>query len=217
MVIRLICGVAAAVNADAAVGDALKVVFVPDYNVSKAEMIIPASDISQHISTAGTEASGTSNMKFVLNGGLILGTVDGANIEIAREIGEDNIFLFGHLADEVEELRHRHRYGTDGLDPDLAAVCDEIRRGTFGDPDLFAGMLDSVQARQDYYLVGDDFQSYLAAQRQVDEVFQDQEEWTRRNIVAVSRMGFFSSDRAILQYAESIWNVEPLSGQGKQA
>ena len=122
MIIKLVNAVSDVVNADKETNEILKVVFIADYNVSKAEMIIPASDISQHISTAGTEASGTSNMKFTLNGGLILGTVDGANIEITREIGENNIFLFGHLAEDVEDLRHRHMYSGSEMNPELKKV-----------------------------------------------------------------------------------------------
>ncbi|KAJ9298273.1 CAZyme family GT35 [Paecilomyces variotii] len=210
-VIHLINNVASVVNKDSEVGDLLKVIFVEDYNVSKAEIIIPASDISEHISTAGTEASGTSNMKFVLNGGLIIGTCDGANIEITREISEQNIFLFGNLAEDVEELRHKHLYSNDlQLDPDLAKVFDAIRSGTFGDVNDFSALLSSIAEHGDYYLVSDDFHSYITAQSVVDEAFKDQDEWVTKSITSVARMGFFTSDRVINEYADSIWNVEPL-------
>ncbi|KAJ9263827.1 CAZyme family GT35 [Paecilomyces variotii] len=210
-VIHLINNVASVVNKDSDVGDLLKVIFVEDYNVSKAEIIIPASDISEHISTAGTEASGTSNMKFVLNGGLIIGTCDGANIEITREISEQNIFLFGNLAEDVEELRHKHLYANDlQLDPDLTKVFDAIRSGTFGDVNDFSALLSSIAEHGDYYLVSDDFHSYITAQSVVDEAFKDQDEWVTKSITSVARMGFFTSDRVINEYADSIWNVEPL-------
>ncbi|GAD96550.1 glycogen phosphorylase GlpV/Gph1, putative [Paecilomyces variotii No. 5] len=210
-VIHLINNVASVVNKDPDVGDLLKVIFVEDYNVSKAELIVPASDISEHISTAGTEASGTSNMKFVLNGGLIIGTCDGANIEITREIGEQNIFLFGNLAEDVEELRHKHFYAGDfKLDPDLVKVFDAIRSGTFGNVDDFSALLSSIAEHGDYYLVSDDFNSYITAQGIVDEAFKDQDEWITKSITSVARMGFFTSDRVINEYADSIWNVEPL-------
>ncbi|KAK0929204.1 Non-essential glycogen phosphorylase [Friedmanniomyces endolithicus] len=211
MVIHLINQVGKVVNADPDIGDLLKVVFLSDYNVSKAEIITPASDISEHISTAGTEASGTSNMKFVLNGGLIIGTCDGANIEITREVGEDNIFLFGNLAEDVEDLRHAHFYGDSfQLDPSLQRVFDTIRSGTFGDAGPFSGLVDSIVDHGDYYLVSDDFKSYVETQGLIDEAYKDQEAWLTRTITAVSRMGFFSSDRCIDEYAEMIWNVEPL-------
>ncbi|KAK7205745.1 glycosyl transferase [Myxozyma melibiosi] len=210
-IIKLINSVSEVVNKDADIGDLLKVVFIADYNVSKAEIICPASDISQHISTAGTEASGTSNMKFVLNGGLILGTVDGANIEITREIGEENIFLFGHLAESVDDLRHQRRFNDVPINPDLQKVIDAIEGGMFGDKDIYGSLIYSVTGNRDYYLVSDDFQSYLDAQKLVDKDFKDKTTWVSRCITAVANMGFFSSDRAINEYAESIWNIEPVA------
>ncbi|OJD34381.1 glycogen phosphorylase [Diplodia corticola] len=209
-VIHLICQVGKVVNSDPDVGDLLKVIFLEDYNVSKAEIICPASDISEHISTAGTEASGTSNMKFVLNGGLIIGTCDGANIEITREVGESNIFLFGNLAEEVEDLRHAHVYGQYKLDPELATVFDSIKSGTFGDPGSFSALVNGIVDHGDYYLVSDDFSSYCKTHDLIDESYRNQEEWLTKAITSVARMGFFSSDRCIDEYAESIWNVEPL-------
>lgn len=211
-IIHLINSVGAVVNNDPEVGDLLKVVFVEDYNVSKAEIIVPASDVSEHISTAGTEASGTSNMKFVLNGGLIIGTCDGANIEITREIGENNIFLFGNLAEDVEDLRHAHSYSTSSptLDPSLSSVFSAIKSNTFGDANSFSALVAAVEQHGDYYLVSDDFHSYVETQGIVDEAYRDREGWVRKCVKGVSRMGFFSSDRAVGEYAEGIWNVEPL-------
>jgi len=210
-VIHLINEVGRVVNADPDVGDLLKVIFLEDYNVSKAEIIAPASDISEHISTAGTEASGTSNMKFVLNGGLIIGTCDGANIEITREIGENNIFLFGNLAEDVDDLRHAHLYGTYQLDPGLAEVFDAIKSGMFGDAGNFSALVNGIVEHGDYYLVSDDFNSYCKTHDLIDEAYQNQDEWLTKTITSVARMGFFSSDRCIDEYAEMIWNVEPLA------
>ncbi|KAI1079202.1 glycosyltransferase family 35 protein [Whalleya microplaca] len=210
-IIHLINNVGAVVNKDPDIGDLLKVVFLEDYNVSKAEMITPASDLSEHISTAGTEASGTSNMKFVLNGGLIIGTCDGANIEITREIGQENIFLFGTLSEDVEDLRHAHTYGTHAVDPGLAEVFAAIQGGTFGDANDFNALVSAVRDHGDYYLVSDDFQSYLDTQKMVDDEYRNQDEWVSKTIRSVARMGFFSSDRCINEYAEGIWNVEPLA------
>ncbi|KAK3491821.1 glycogen phosphorylase [Neurospora crassa] len=210
-IIHLINAVGAVVNNDKDIGDLLKVIFLEDYNVSKAEMIIPASDLSEHISTAGTEASGTSNMKFVLNGGLIIGTCDGANIEITREIGEQNIFLFGNLAEDVEDIRHNHTYGSYTVDPDLVKVFEAIEKGTFGEPNDFMGMISAVRDHGDFYLVSDDFHSYIETQELVDKAYRDQEGWITKSIESVARMGFFSSDRCINEYAEGIWNIEPLA------
>jgi starch phosphorylase len=210
LVIKLINSVAEVVNNDNSIEDTLKVVFIPDYNVSVAEIIIPASDISQHISTAGTEASGTSNMKFVLNGGLILGTVDGANIEICEEIGEDNIFMFGNLAHQVDDLRHAHRYRNVPMDPALQAVINDIESSHFGDSRIFAPLINTLTNGKDYYLISDDFQSYLDAQKLVDEAYMDKEGWARKSILCSANMGKFSSDRAMQEYAEQIWNIEPV-------
>ncbi|KAF0483239.1 glycosyl transferase [Gigaspora margarita] len=211
LVIKLINSVAEVVNKDESIDDTLKVVFIPDYNVSVAEIIIPASDISQHISTAGTEASGTSNMKFVLNGGLILGTVDGANIEIHEEIGDDNIFMFGNLADQVEDLRHAHRYRNVPIDPALQEVINDIESGHFGDSRIFSPLINTLTIGKDYYLISDDFGSYLSAQNLVDEAYKNQDDWTRKSILCTARMGKFSSDRAIKEYANRIWNAKPCS------
>nr|OQO18367.1 hypothetical protein B0A51_13977 [Rachicladosporium sp. CCFEE 5018] len=209
-VIHLVNQVGKVINADKEVGDLLKVVFLEDYNVSKAEIIVPGSDISEHISTAGTEASGTSNMKFVLNGGLVIGTCDGANIEITREVGEENIFLFGNLAEDVEDLREAHHKQGFELDPLLKRVFETIRGGTFGDAGQFSALVDSIVDHGDYYLVSDDFKSYIDTQNLIDQSYAKQEEWVTKTILSVARMGFFSSDRCIDEYAEMIWNIEPL-------
>ncbi|KAI9695950.1 MAG: Non-essential glycogen phosphorylase [Bogoriella megaspora] len=209
-VIHLICKVGELVNHDEDIGDLLKVIFLEDYNVSKAEIITPASDISEHISTAGTEASGTSNMKFVLNGGLIIGTCDGANIEVTREIGESNIFLFGNLAEDVEDLRHNHLYGNFQLPESLQKVFEAIRNGMFGDADQFSALVNGIVDHGDYYLVSDDFESYIKTHEMIDEAYKNTDEWLTKCITSVARMGFFSSDRCIDEYAEMIWNVEPV-------
>ncbi|PNS16814.1 hypothetical protein CAC42_4778 [Sphaceloma murrayae] len=210
-IIHLINQVGRIVNNDPDVGDLLKVVFLEDYNVSKAEIIVPASDISEHISTAGTEASGTSNMKFVLNGGLIIGTCDGANIEITREIGEQNIFLFGNLAEDVEDLRHAHFYSKFELDGHLKKVFDAVKSGMFGDANSFSALVNGIVDHGDYYLVSDDFNSYIETQNLIDQAYGNQDEWLTKCITAVSRMGFFTSDRCIDEYAEMIWNIEPVA------
>ncbi|KAJ1656357.1 Non-essential glycogen phosphorylase [Dispira simplex] len=209
LIIKLITSVAAVVNADESLGDLLKVVFIPDYNVSVAEVIIPASDISQHISTAGTEASGTSNMKFVLNGGVILGTVDGANVEICEEIGEDNIFNFGCLADEVEDFRHTQRYRPMAIHPALKIVLKTIESGIFGKPSIFGPLIETLTSGGDVYLISIDFPSYLEALKAVDRAYRDKKSWVARSIRCTAHMGKFSSDRSIHEYAEEIWDIQP--------
>ena len=214
LIIKLINCVADIVNNDDSIEHLLKVVFVADYNVSKAEIIIPASDLSEHISTAGTEASGTSNMKFVMNGGLIIGTVDGANVEITREIGEDNVFLFGNLSENVEELRYNHQYHPQDLPSSLDSVLSYIESGQFSpeNPNEFKPLVDSIKYHGDYYLVSDDFESYLATHELVDQEFHNQRsEWLKKSVLSVANVGFFSSDRCIEEYSDTIWNVEPVT------
>lgn len=212
-IIHLVNTVGDVINNDPDVGDLLKVVFIPDYNVSKLQIITLASDLSQHISTAGTEASGTSNMKFVLNGGLIIGTVDGANVEITREIGEDQIFLFGNLSDGVETLRAQHRLGTK-IPEGLKQVFELIESGKFGDLAEYQSLVDSIKVHGDYYLVSDDFESYIKLHELVDDEFKNHhDQWIIKSIKSVANMGFFSSDRCIEEYAENIWNIEPVTEQ----
>lgn len=209
LVIKLINNVAQVVNSDPHTSKYLKVVFIPDYNVSNAEVIVPASDISEHISTAGTEASGTSNMKFVLNGGIIIGTLDGANIEILEEVGQENIFIFGCLAHQVEDLRHAQRYRRSTLDSRLETVIEAVKSGHFGDYQTLSPLFDTLTAGGDHYLISPDFSSYLEAQSRVDEAFKDKKRWAIMSIKAAARMGKFSSDRSIQEYAENIWKINP--------
>ncbi|OAJ43251.1 hypothetical protein BDEG_26623 [Batrachochytrium dendrobatidis JEL423] len=209
MIIKLINNVGRVINDDKQTSDYLKLVFIPNYNVSLAEIIVPASDLSQHISTAGTEASGTSNMKFVLNGGLIIGTVDGANIEIGEETGEENIFLFGTLTPQVEDVRYQQTYGGGTVrDPKLSSVVDSIHAGHYGDPIIFEPLLNTLQS--DHYLLHKDFTSYIETMAKVDRCFKNKAEWAKKSIVAAASMGKFSSDRSIEEYATRIWNVKPV-------
>ncbi|TRM58249.1 glycosyltransferase family 35 protein [Schizophyllum amplum] len=212
LIIRLIVNVARILNADPETKDYLQLYFLPDYSVSLAEVLIPASDISQHISTAGTEASGTSNMKFCLNGGLLLGTVDGANIEIGEEVGESNVFFFGYLTPEVEQVRYNNIYHPRPVEeksPALARVLSVVSQGMFGDGGIYEPFLNTIR-QGDYYLIADDFDSYINALKMVDDAYLDKEEWIKKSIRTACTMGKFSSDRAIMEYAESYWNLEPV-------
>ncbi|KAJ3376341.1 Non-essential glycogen phosphorylase, partial [Entophlyctis sp. JEL0112] len=209
LIIKLINNAADVINNDPQTGDYLKLVFIPNYNVSLAEIMIPASDISQHISTAGTEASGTSNMKFVLNGGLIIGTVDGANIEIAEEVGEKNIWLFGTLTKDVEDIRHAQTYRPTVIDPQLDLVMQSIQNGEFGDAYIFEPLLKTLTAG-DYYIISKDFGPYLETLATIDAAYQDKASWAKRSINAAASMGKFSSDRSIQDYAEKIWKIVPV-------
>lgn len=210
-IVKLIVDVGAVVNNDPEVNSYLKVIFIPNYNVSVAEWLIPGSELSQHISTAGMEASGTSNMKFALNGCLIIGTLDGANVEIREEIGQDNFFLFGATADEVPKLRNEREQGLFKPDPRFEEAKQFIRSGAFGSYD-YNPLLDSLEGnsgfgRGDYFLVGQDFPSYMDAQARVDEAYKDKKRWLKMSILSTAGSGKFSSDRTIAQYAKEIWNI----------
>ncbi|CAL5225473.1 g8295 [Coccomyxa viridis] len=212
-IVRLINRVGMVVNKDPDVKDLLKVVFVPDYNVDWAEALIPAAELCQQISTAGTEASGTSNMKFQMNGCLIIGTMDGANIEIAEEVGKENLFIFGMDESEVPAWREGKRAEWKDYDPRFVKALDMIKDGTFGDEEYFQDLADSVSdmsKSNDWFLVAPDFTDYMRAQDDVDKIYQDQDEWTRRSILYTAGSGFFSSDRTIKQYADEIWDVKPV-------
>lgn len=201
LIIKLINAVSKVINSDLKTRKYLLIAFIPDYSVSIAEMLIPASDISQHISTAGMEASGTSNMKFVMNGGLILGTMDGANVEIMQHIGQDFIFIFGCTADKVNELRI-----TKGkLNSSLENVFQAIESGMFGEVAIFEPIIRSLQPENDYYLLNYDFDSYIEIQTHIDKEFRDSLKWTKKSIHGALHMHYFSSDRAIQQYANEIW------------
>jgi starch phosphorylase len=210
LIIKLVNDVAKVVNTDPVVGDRLKVVFAPNYSVSLAEAIIPAADLSEQISTAGMEASGTGNMKLALNGALTIGTLDGANIEIREHVGEDNIFIFGTTAAEVAERQAAQIKGATAIEasPRLAAVVDSLKAGEFSpdDPERFAPLVHSL-ADFDRFMVAADFDAYWNAQRIVDRLWQSPREWWRKSILNTARMGWFSSDRAIREYAQEIWRV----------
>ena len=211
--IRLINDVANVINNDERLKGRLKVVFIPNYSVSLAQLIIPAADISEQISLAGTEASGTSNMKFALNGALTLGTLDGANVEILDNVGEDHIFIFGNTVEQVEALRREGYRPFDYYqnDEQLREVIDQIIRGDFSpeEPNRYHSLIQGLQYH-DYYQSFADFRSYVEAQKTVDKKYQDRDVWITSTIQNMVNMGFFSSDRTILEYAKNIWKIEPL-------
>ncbi len=214
LIIKLANSIADIVNNDPAVRGLLKLAFIPNYDVSTASIIIPAADLSQQISTAGTEASGTGNMKLALNGALTIGTLDGANIEIMEEVGEENFFIFGLNAQEVEALKNS------GYNPwnyyhgnaELKWALDMIASGYFSpeNTDCFRPIVDNLTHGGDRYLLLADYTSYAAAQRRVEALYCDRQQWTRRAILNVAGMGKFSSDRAINEYANRIWGAKPV-------
>jgi starch phosphorylase len=212
MIIKLITSVAEVVNNDDRINGLLRVVFVPNYGVSLAEKIIPAADLSEQISTAGNEASGTGNMKFALNGALTIGTLDGANIEIREEVGEDNIFIFGLTAEEAAEMKKNPSRTPQDIyraNPMVKRTIDSISKGSFsnGDRGLFADLVGSLLDPKDPYLLLHDFEEYVRCQVEVSRTFLDKRSWCRKSILNVARMGKFSTDRTIREYAKDIWGV----------
>ncbi|UWZ40420.1 glycogen/starch/alpha-glucan phosphorylase [Dactylosporangium roseum] len=212
LLIHLVNAVAEAVDTDPVVSRRLKVVLVPDYNVTKAQFIIPAADLSEQISLAGKEASGTGNMKLALNGAVTIGTLDGANIEIRDRVGAENFFLFGLDTAEAADLRHHYRpRAFYEQDPELRAAVDAIASGVFakGDRALFAPVVDAMLGRDEYLALAD-YRSYVDCQEAVDEAWRDQDRWTRMSVLNSARSGFFSSDRTARDYCDLIWRVEPV-------
>jgi starch phosphorylase len=202
------------INNDPQIGDKLKVVFIPNYSVSLAQLIIPAADLSEQISTAGTEASGTSNMKFALNGALTIGTLDGANVEMLEHVGEENIFIFGNTTEEVEALRAGGYKPRDYYEQDeeLREVLTQIATGVFNpdEPGRYRDLVDSLINFGDHYQVLADYRSYVDCQDKVDELYRHPEEWTTKAMHNIANMGYFSSDRTIKEYAETIWHIDPV-------
>jgi starch phosphorylase len=213
MVVKLINSIAEVVNNDPDVAGRLKVVFLANYSVSLGQFAYPAADLSEQISTAGKEASGTGNMKFALNGALTIGTLDGANVEIREEVGADNFFLFGLTAQQVKELKASGYKPTDYYqsNPELKLVIDQMASGFFSpkEPGLFMSLVDALLHSDEYMLLAD-FQAYLDCQKTVSQAFRNQDNWTRMSILNVARIGKFSSDRTIAEYCKQIWNVEPV-------
>ncbi|HEY2123448.1 MAG TPA: glycogen/starch/alpha-glucan phosphorylase, partial [Chthoniobacterales bacterium] len=213
LIIKLINAVSAFIENDPAVRDRLKLVFFPGFNVKSAQHIYPAADLSEQISTAGKEASGTGNMKFALNGALTIGTLDGANVEIREEVGEDNFFLFGLTVEQVTKLRSRGYRPRDYYEKNtmLREVLDLIGSGALsnGDKELFRPIVDNLLLHDPFFLLAD-YQSYVDCQSQVGALWADQQNWTRKSILNVARMGKFSADRSIDDYCERIWNLKPV-------
>jgi starch phosphorylase len=214
LIIKLIHSVAEVVNRDPAVNQSIRVVFVPNFNVKVAQKIYPAADLSEQISLAGKEASGTGNMKFALNGALTIGTLDGANVEIREAVGAENFFLFGLTAPEVQALKASGYYPADyyNRNMELREAIDLIRDGFFshGDRNLFRPLVDHLLHQDDYLLLAD-YQAYVDCQDEVDRSYRDRDHWTRMSMLNVARVGRFSSDRVIGEYCRDIWNVEPVT------
>jgi starch phosphorylase len=213
-IIKLVSNIAKVVNSDPDVGDLLKVVFLPNYRVSAMEVICTGADLSEQISTAGKEASGTGNMKFMMNGAITIGTLDGANIEILEEVGEGNFFLFGLTAEQVTETRRDYRpWDIIAADNDLNAVMQLLQSGHFNqfEKHLFDGIIASITSAHDPWLTAADFRSFVDAQERVAAAYRDPERWTRMSILNTANSGKFSTDRTMLDYNREIWQLAPVA------
>jgi starch phosphorylase len=214
LIIRFINGIAETVNADPDMDGRLRVVFLPDYNVKLGEQVYPASDLSEQISTAGKEASGTGNMKFAMNGALTIGTLDGANVEIRELVGAENFFLFGKTVEEINELKQSGYNPGAFINamPELQEALRLIEMGHFsnGDSELFRPLLDNLTGNDPFFVMAD-FADYLRAQEAVSLAWTDRMHWNRMSLLNTARTGFFSSDRSIGEYCKNIWNVDPLN------
>ena len=214
LIIKFIGNISSVINNDPDMKGKLAVYFLPNYCVSLAEKIFPAADVSEQISTAGTEASGTSNMKFMCNGAITIGTLDGANIEIAQEAGMENVFIFGHTTEEVNQLKANYNpmdiYNSDS---EIKAAIDLIKSGHFnyGEPDIFNPIIDSILSPNDQYQHLGDLRSYVDTQQKISDLYSKPEKWAQMAILNIATSGKFSSDRTISEYAKEIWNVAPIS------
>jgi starch phosphorylase len=215
-IIKLVNAVARVINGDPATQGLLRLAFLPDYRVTAMEIISPGADLSEQISTAGKEASGTGNMKFMMNGALTIGTLDGANIEIREEAGEENFFLFGLTAEEVDAARSRYNPAAIiNADEDFKRVMALLASGNFNlfEPGIFDAIINSIYSSNDPWMTAADFRSYVDAQQRVAEAYRDQEAWTRMSILNTATSGKFSSDRTILDYNREIWHLPRLSAR----
>jgi starch phosphorylase len=219
LIIRLVHGVAEVVNHDPKCKDLIRVAFLPDYKVSIAEALIPGANLSEQISTAGKEASGTGNMKFAMNGALTMGTLDGANIEILEEVGAENLYIFGLTAEQISEMRMKGSYNPRiylETHPEIRRIVDALSGNLFcaGEQNIYQPIVDTLTHGGDPYFHFADFNAYVAAQEAAEADFQDVASWNRRALLNVARMGKFSSDRTIQQYARDIWKIPVASGSG---
>jgi starch phosphorylase len=213
LIVKLINDVAAVVNSDPRAQNLLKLVFLPNYRVSAMEVICPATELSEQISTAGKEASGTGNMKFMMNGALTIGTLDGANIEIREQVGDENFFLFGLTADGVAEKRQN--YDPNAIiaqDKDISSVMNLLEGGRFNhtEPGIFNLLTSGLRSPHDPWMTMADFRSFIDVQKKVNDAYKDQANWDRMSILNTASSGWFSSDRTIQEYADEIWNVKPV-------